>query len=43
MAKVEILLPAVGEGIIEATITKWLVEEGSEVEEDDPMVEGGYR
>ncbi|MEZ4999430.1 MAG: dihydrolipoamide acetyltransferase family protein [Bacteroidales bacterium] len=39
MAKVEILLPAMGEGIIEATITKWLVKEGSEVEEDDPIVE----
>lgn len=39
MAKVEIILPAMGEGIIEATITKWLVKEGTEVEEDDPVVE----
>lgn len=39
MAKVEIILPAMGEGIIEATITKWLVSEGSVVEEDDPVVE----
>ena len=39
MAKVEIILPAMGEGIIEATITKWLVEDGATVEEDDPIVE----
>ncbi|MCA1755965.1 MAG: 2-oxo acid dehydrogenase subunit E2 [Bacteroidales bacterium] len=39
MAKVEIILPAMGEGIIEATITRWLVKEGTEVEEDDPVVE----
>ena len=39
MAKVEILLPAMGEGIIEATITKWLVKNGDTVEEDDPVVE----
>lgn len=39
MAKVEIILPAMGEGIIEATITKWLVSEGTKVEEDDPVVE----
>ena len=28
-----------GEGVIEATITKWLVSEGSQVKEDDPLVE----
>ena len=39
MAKVEILLPAMGEGIIEATITKWLVNEGEKVEEDQSIVE----
>jgi 2-oxoglutarate dehydrogenase E2 component (dihydrolipoamide succinyltransferase) len=39
MAKMNILLPAMGEGVIEATITKWLVGEGSEVKEDDPIVE----
>ena len=34
-----ITLPAMGEGVIEATINKWLVKEGSEVKEDDPLVE----
>ena len=35
----EIILPAMGEGIIEATITKWLVKEGDEVSEDQSIVE----
>lgn len=34
-----ILLPAMGEGVIEATINKWFVTEGSMVNEDDPIVE----
>lgn len=34
-----ILLPAMGEGVIEATINKWLVKPGSAVKEDDPLVE----
>lgn len=34
-----IVLPAMGEGVIEATITKWLVSEGTQVKEDDPIVE----
>lgn len=39
MAKIEILLPAMGEGIIEATITKWLVSVGDEIDEDQSIVE----
>jgi len=39
MARTEVMLPAMGEGIIEATITKWLVNEGDSVDEDDPIVE----
>jgi len=39
MGKIEVFLPAMGEGVIEATITKWLVSEGKEVEEDDPILE----
>ncbi len=39
MAKVNIILPAMGEGVIEATVNKWLVREGASVNEDDPIVE----
>jgi 2-oxoglutarate dehydrogenase E2 component (dihydrolipoamide succinyltransferase) len=39
MAQMNITLPAMGEGVIEATINKWLVSEGSKVKEDDPLVE----
>ncbi|MBI9065978.1 MAG: 2-oxo acid dehydrogenase subunit E2 [Salinivirgaceae bacterium] len=39
MGNIKIVLPAMGEGIFEATITQWLVEEGSKIEEDDSMVE----
>jgi 2-oxoglutarate dehydrogenase E2 component (dihydrolipoamide succinyltransferase) len=34
-----IILPAMGEGVIEATINKWLVTEGAKVNEEDPLVE----
>ncbi len=39
MQKVDIILPAMGEGITDATITRWLVAEGQMVEEDQPIVE----
>ena len=39
MAQIEIILPAMGEGIIEAEITRWLVREGDPIEEDTPVVE----
>lgn len=39
MAKIEIQLPSMGEGITDATITKWLVKPGDEVEEDQSIVE----
>jgi len=39
MAKLNIILPAMGEGVIEATINKWLVSAGADVKEDDPLVE----
>jgi 2-oxoglutarate dehydrogenase E2 component (dihydrolipoamide succinyltransferase) len=39
MARFNIMLPAMGEGVIEATINKWLVSVGSSVKEDDPLVE----
>jgi len=39
MINYELLLPAMGEGIIEATITKWLVSKGQHVAVDQPLVE----
>ncbi|MBN2639204.1 MAG: 2-oxo acid dehydrogenase subunit E2 [Bacteroidales bacterium] len=39
MAKFEIVMPKLGESIIEATITKWLKTEGDMLEEDDAIVE----
>src|SRR5512137_1020295 len=39
MARINIVLPAMGEGVIEATINKWLVTVGKEVKEEDPIVE----
>jgi 2-oxoglutarate dehydrogenase E2 component (dihydrolipoamide succinyltransferase) len=39
MSKIEIILPAMGEGIFEAEITRWLVREGDRVEVDSPVVE----
>lgn len=39
MAKFELVMPKLGESIIEATITKWLKSEGDAVEEDDSIVE----
>jgi len=39
MARINIILPAMGEGVIEATVNKWLVESGAFVREEDPIVE----
>jgi len=39
MAQKKIPLPGLGEGVIEATVTRWLVQEGDAVEEDQPLVE----
>jgi len=39
MAKHELVLPKMGEGIIEATINKWLKEVGDNLSEDDAVVE----
>ncbi len=39
MTTIEVILPAMGEGITDAKITRWLVEEGDIVEEDQPLVE----
>lgn len=39
MAKIEILLPKMGESVAEATITKFVTQPGERVEADEPMVE----
>ena len=39
MAQHEIIIPKMGESIIEATITKWLKKEGDQIAEEDSIVE----
>ncbi len=39
MAKFEVVMPKLGESIIEATITKWLKNVGDPIEEDDAILE----
>ena len=39
MAKLELYIPAMGEGIIEATITRWFKKEGDKVSNDESIVE----
>ncbi len=39
MAKFEIVMPKLGESIIEATITKWLKQVGDTIQEDDAILE----
>ena len=36
---IELKLPDVGEGIAEGEVVRWLVDEGAQVKEDDPLVE----
>ncbi len=39
MANIEVTLPLMGEGVIEATITRWLVGPDATIELDEPIVE----
>lgn len=39
MATFDIIMPKLGESVEEATITKWFVELGDTIEEDQPIVE----
>lgn len=39
MAEIEVLLPKMGESVAEATIIKWLKNEGDRVELDEPIIE----
>lgn len=35
---VDVLMPQLGESVVEGTITKWLVKEGSAIQKDQPLV-----
>jgi 2-oxoglutarate dehydrogenase E2 component (dihydrolipoamide succinyltransferase) len=39
MAQIEILLPAMGEGIIEATLISWMKKEGDSIQIDENLIE----
>ncbi len=39
MAQIEIVMPKMGESVMEATITKWLKNEGDRIEYEEPIVE----
>ena len=39
MAEYKLLLPSMGEGVMEATIISWMFNEGDSVKEDDSVVE----
>ncbi len=39
MSKFEIVMPKMGESVIEATIIRWLKKEGDSIKEDDPVCE----
>ncbi len=39
MAEYKLLLPSMGEGVMEATVISWLVNEGDMINEDDAVVE----
>lgn len=39
MAQIEVLLPKMGESVAEATIIKWLKNEGDRIEMDEPIIE----
>ncbi|MBV8841213.1 MAG: biotin/lipoyl-binding protein, partial [Bryobacterales bacterium] len=36
---VEVTMPQMGESVVEGTVTKWLVKEGDQVSEDQPLCE----
>ena len=39
MSKYEVVVPKLGESVIEVTITRWLKNEGETIQEDEPIVE----
>src|ERR1700682_6050925 len=36
---IEVTMPQMGESVVEGTVTKWLVQQGDRVEEDQPLCE----
>src|SRR5437016_14560566 len=36
---IEVMMPQMGESVVEGTVTKWLVKEGDHVQEDQPLCE----
>ncbi|HML12710.1 MAG TPA: biotin/lipoyl-containing protein, partial [Xanthobacteraceae bacterium] len=36
---VDVIMPQMGESVVEGTVSKWLIHEGERVEEDQPLVE----
>ena len=36
---IDVTLPALGESVVEGTVSRWLVKEGDRVERDQPLVE----
>ncbi|MGA8057713.1 MAG: biotin/lipoyl-containing protein, partial [Candidatus Binataceae bacterium] len=36
---IEVMMPQMGESVVEGTVTKWLVKEGDRVQEDQPLCE----
>ena len=42
MAKVDVIMPQMGESIAEGTLTRWLKEVGEEVERDEDLFEGSH-
>ncbi len=39
MARVEVIMPQMGESIVEGTVSRWLKEVGDEIKRDDPILE----
>ena len=39
MARVEVIMPQMGESIVEGTVSKWLKKVGDEIKRDEPILE----
>ena len=43
MATVEMVMPKMGESVMEGTVLAWLKNVGETIEEDESILGGGYR